>query len=255
MILCARFNRRASLPRPLLLRERGGRAFTLVELLVAVIIAGGLIGAVTITVSQSLKARSASEARQEAFGRASVAASAIATDVVNLVRERDLVRARVLLRDGGEGAASRDDLLVFAESLRRARAGTDQAEGVEYEMQFRLVPAPESVLDAKAAGRAVLWKRVDPIPDENPEGGGVALPIVEGLRALSIEASDGKNWYPTWDSDVSGYPHAIRVSVLAGADSRDVTAWARRVIAIDRTPLPLVTIDTAASSSSSGGTR
>lgn len=224
-------------------RARSG-GFTLIELLVAIIIAGGLIGAVTITVSQSLRARAASESRQEAFARASVAASAVALDAANIVRERDLVRARVLLRDGGEETQARDELLLFTESLRRARAASDQAEGLEYETQFRLVPAPERITGGRPARPSlVLWKRVDPVPDRNPEGGGVALPIAEGLRALSIEASDGQNWLPTWDSDVSGYPHALRITVLAGADERDVTSWARRVVALDRVPLPLVTVE------------
>jgi len=41
-----------------------------------------------------------------------------------------------------------------------------------------------------------------------------------------------------WDSDTDGYPHALRVTLVALADDGKTTAVARRVISLDRTPLP-----------------
>ena len=70
--------------------------------------------------------------------------------------------------------------------------------------------------------------------------------------AFNVLPADGENWFPTWDSDVSGYPHAVRVTVVAAADEREVTAAARRVTALDRTPLPLVTVESSTPTTGGG---
>lgn len=242
------------------LHRRDG--FTLIELMVAIIIAGVLVGATTVAVSQALRSRANSEARQEAFSRAGVAAWSLGLDVVNLVRDPDLVGARVLLSDGGSGGAgstARDQLLIFANSPRRARPTSDQAEGIEYEVQYRLQEVAEpSGRAGTATGTAgapaglVLWKRLDPVPDEALDGGGVALPVAGGIVSLSIEATDGEKWYSTWDSDVSGYPHALRIEVEAVSENGKARSTARRVVAIDRVPTPLAV---AGQASTTGGQR
>ncbi len=75
-------------------------------------------------------------------------------------------------------------------------------------------------MDAEVGSRArasdgsvgtMLWRRVDPIPDEVTLGGGVVFPVVEGVVALSIEAFDGEAWAASWDSDRDG-PTRIHIS-------------------------------------------
>lgn len=235
--------------------DRSRRGFTLVEVLVAIIIVAGIASAATVAISQSLKAQAISGARREARARADAAVERIAVDVENVVRDADLYDDRVFLTDGGSGALARDQLLLFSGSATVARAGNIQAEGGRYEIQYRPVDRPVINTTSRRRPNApsstiVLWRRVDPVPDEVPDGGGVVFPVAEGLLSLSIEAFDGENWYESWDSDRDGIPHAIRIEARAtsNADASRI-ATARRVVAIDRVPVPFVTVD----SSSTGG--
>lgn len=219
---------------------RRGEGFTLIETLVAVFLAALIAGGAAVAVAQSLKAREASRARQEAASRAGAAVASLADDALNLIRSGDLFDARVLLVDGATAGAEHDELLLFTGSTRRVRPGGDQNEGGIYEVQYRL----ETPADARAGGYT-LWRRADPAPDHVPDGGGVAWPIVEGIVSLSIEAFDGAAWNDSWDSDRDGYPHAIRVTVGARADDKPAIFVARRVAAIDRTPRPYAGIESA----------
>ncbi len=221
--------------------------FTLIELLLATLIAAGIAGAVTVSLSQALRARTNSEGRQEAFARAAAAVDRIALDAQNLVRSGDLYDARVLLVDseGADPASQHDELLLFSTSPRQSRAASEQNEGDAYEVQYRL----QTPADSSAPGY-ILWRRADPFPDETPDGGGVATPIVRGIVALAIEAFDGESWFATWDSDRDGYPHALRITAMArGGAEKPVEAAARRTVAVDRVPIPYAT----AATTSGGG--
>lgn len=232
------------------LRAAGIRpAFSLIELIVATLIAAAIAGAVTVSLSQALRARTSSEARQEAFARAAAVVDRVALDAQNLVRSGDLFDARVLLVDseGADLAGQHDEVLFFSHSSRQARPVSEQNEGGAYEVQYRLESSPDP-----AAKGYVLWRRADPVPDETPDGGGIATPIVQGVTALSIEAFDGTSWLPSWDSDRDGYPHALRITALALSDGeRHAESAARRTVAIDRVPIPYATVSTGAQ----GGTQ
>jgi hypothetical protein len=127
--------------------------------------------------------------------------------------------------------SDRDELLIYNNRLRPMKRDDYQGEGGEYESQYRVEP-----------GSDVLWMRRDAVPDENGEGGGMAIPIVDGVVAVSIEAYDGESWYPDWDSDTMGLPWALRVSVTAaggptdGVDALNLppVVTLRTQIAIDR---------------------
>lgn len=235
------------------------RGFTLIELLVGVLITAGVCGATTIALSQALKARTNSESRRQAFSRANTAAERIAGDAVNALRDGDLYACRVMITEGGAGETAADQLLVFTKSLQPTRPFGSQPEGDHYEVEYRLQPdtraagtaARPAARGASGAAQNVLWRRVDPVPDEVPNGGGVAFPIVERVAGLSIEAFDGRSWLPSWDSDRDGMPHAIRVTCWATSEDGLKRAAARRVVALDRVPVPYSTV--AAESQTGGG--
>lgn len=213
--------------------RRVPRAFSLVELIVGGVIAALVASATASSLSMLLKSRTTSANRQQAFARADAAASRIASDALALVRDPVLAMARVRVLDQGGDANPHDELLLLTRSIRPIRSSEEGAEGGEYEVQYRV--------EANALGprsNESLWRRIDHAFDDNQEGGGIASPIVPFVSSLSIEAYDGESWYPTWDSDSDGYPHALRVIVRATSDDASVFATARRVIAIDRTPLP-----------------
>ncbi|MEK6702600.1 MAG: type II secretion system protein GspJ, partial [Planctomycetota bacterium] len=205
--------------------------FTLVELIVTVMVGAIVAGAATAAMSTFLRGRSRAQSHFEANRRADIAVDRIATDVANTVRDRDLIATTLLVTDAKSGALDADSILIFARSMRPTRVGTDEPEGEEAEVQYKLFPSP----DGRSSS---LWRRSDPVPDEASDAGGVAALVVEGVTSLSIRSMDQANWYDDWDTDASGYPHAVMIQVTATSDDQKTTAIARRVIALDRTPLP-----------------
>jgi prepilin-type N-terminal cleavage/methylation domain-containing protein len=221
------------------------RGFTLVEVIVVSILIAGIAAAVTVSISQALRAARVSESRRSAFARAEAAVARIARDVQNVIRDGDLWHARVRIVDAQAGGISRDELLVYTGSLDAVRPNDDAPEGGSYEVQYRAADAPADTDRRPRSGAGParvpelqLWRRVDPIPDDTPLGGGVVFPVVNGITSLSIDAFDGEGWRTEWDSDRDGYPHAVRVIATAVSGDGARSAVARRVVAIDRTPAP-----------------
>lgn len=220
-------------------RRRIARGFTLIELVVGGVVVA-IIGAGIVTaVSNMVKAKNKSVARQQAYARADAAGARVAADLIATVRSADLQECRLQVMDGGTGPVQRDSLLVLTRSIKPVRGRDDIAEGGEYESQFRVDGFGTT---------AGLWRRADPAFDRAQDGGGVASLLSPGVFSFSVEASDGTAWFTTWDSDSDGLPHAVRVVVGAQSDDGTADATVRRVIAIDRPPLPPDTTDTSTTS-------
>lgn len=153
------------------------------------------------------------------------------------LRTDDLFETRFLLTADADDGYDRSDLLLFCTSLRAMRPIEYQGEGQEYEAHFRI--------EGDELGSA-LWHRRDNVPDEVPDGGGLASPVADGVVGLLVEASDGEGgWRDEWDSDIDGIPKLVRISVTAtGAEiGTEPTALTpevtlRTVVAIDRVPPP-----------------
>lgn len=217
------------------------RGFTLVELLLAGLIVALIVGAVGFSLAQVGRARGTARVRLDAYLRADAALDTVRRDVQSLIRSDDLYLARVLLFDDTAltpaGSVERDELLIFSTRLQAVRPIEYNGEGGEYESQFRVFD------DDMGPG---LWQRRDPVPDEFPGSGGVASPVADGLLSLRIEAYDGDSWYDEWDSDVSGLPWAVRITVVASGAPIGSDAYAeeypwvtlRTVVPIDRVPPP-----------------
>jgi len=218
-------------------------AFTIAEVLVAVVITAFVAAATSVALTQASRARDASVAKVEARVRADQAANRIAADIENAVRHEEAFFTRLKLSDSTVAGYARDDILMYSRSLKLARTRSEQGEGGEYEIQFRLENAarPESRFGPAVAAPGpynALWRRMDPVPDDVPDGGGVAAAIVDGVVSLEMQAYDGTTWFTTWESDDLGYPHAVSITVTATDDAGRYQSVARRVVALDRTPLP-----------------
>lgn len=217
------------------------RAFTIAELLIAGVVAAIVLGVVAVSLDQVVRARATSRVRLSAHQRASAALERIRKEVATTLRSDDLYQARVLLVDDSTstpiGELDRDELLLFNVRLNPVRQTEYHGDGLEHESQLRV--------EDDAAGSA-LWLRTDPVPDDVPDGGGVATPVMEGIIGLKVEAYDGENWYEEWDSDELGIPWALRLTVTAAGDpdgtnyfedSRELLSL-RTVVPLDRVEPP-----------------
>lgn len=227
---------------------RTRRGFTLVELIVAVVVGAIVAGSTTAAVTGFMRAKTRATARHDAFRRAETAASLIAADLMVAARERDLVAATVYLTEGANGPYAADQVLVYARSLEPVRGLIDQPEGGDREIQYKLFPAVDG------STGYVLWRRVQAVPDDFGDAGGVATPMVDGIQSLNLRAMDAQEWYESWDSDLQGYPHAVSVQVTASSEDGQVTATVRRVVAMDRTPLPTAAPETTPTETPAEGT-
>ncbi len=213
------------------------RGFTLIELLVAGMMASIVLGGITISLSQLGSAKSISRQRLEAYSRCDTALRTIRKETITVLRRGDLFETRVLISDfstrhNGE-QVDRDELLIFNGNLRANKEIDFNGEGFEYESQFRIEDTESGL---------ALWKRRDPILDDNPIGGGIATPIAEGIVSLQLEAFDGASWFGQWDSDENGIPEAIRVTVTSSGMEENDTATSsvtlRTIVPLDRVRSP-----------------
>lgn len=207
------------------------RGFTLAELIIATVMLGILVTASYIAVSQTIRARDKSQSRSDAFSRASAAADLIAGDAASALRDADLTDCRIAIMRDGKPGLGQDGLLLFSHLTRSVRPEATQAEGEEAEVQFRVQPGEKQ-------GTMTLWRRTDPVIDDVPDGGGVATALIDGVKGVKIEANNGTDWLDEWDSDNDGLPHAVRISVTGTDDATKESVVVRRVIALDRVPLP-----------------
>ncbi len=228
------------------------RAFTLAELIVASIILAVVVGATTIAIAQAIRSRDTATAAGDAFSRAELAASRMAADAGQALRDGNLKYTKIAITRGSPAGKSSQGLLLFTHLARNVRSGDDVPEGDEYEVQYRLEP---DLTANRSTGPTsyTLWRRTDPVPDDVIDGGGVASPLTDGVLTLDLDAYDGSAWQTDWDSDVDGYPHALRVVVTATDDQGRRTATARRVVAFDRTPRPVAEPEQADKADPDGG--
>ena len=198
-------------------------------------IAALVLVTVVVTLSQIGKARSISRGRLLSNLRATTALEEIRRDLSSLIRDADLFNSRILLYSDSATVkveddrldVPRDEILVFNTRLEPLGEIEYNGEGGEYETQYRI--------DIDQFG-AALWQRRDAVPDEFPDGGGLATPIAEGVIGLEIRAYDGQEWFDDWDSDIDGYPWGFQITVTAiGTEEGDLTGIDGRMMTTLRT--------------------
>lgn len=215
------------------------RGFTIVELIIAGVIAAMVFSIVAVTMTQIVQSKNISKERLDAHLRSDVALKNLRRDLVSTLRRDDLFYTRLVLDDNvidtPEGEMDRDQILIFNHRLRASREIDYNGEGIEYETAYRI--------DEDDWG-PVLWQRRDALPDQYPTAGGIATPIAEGVVAMKIEAWDGDQWEENWDSDYDGLPHALRITVTASGHLPGEPVWdapiatLRTIVPLERMPPP-----------------
>jgi type II secretion system protein J len=231
----------------------GRRGFTLAELIVAGVIVALLAAATAGVVSTLVRSQRSAGARREAFARADAVASRAALDLQQIVRDSELSETRVLITDGGASGNANDEMMLRVKSARPMRSPEFGAESGEYLVHYRVQPG---------GGGMEAWRRINHARSVVEQGGGIASRLAEGIELVGIEAYDGAEWKTAWDADTSGLPYGVRVTVRAHAADGKTTATVRRVVAVDRVPVPKAEETTSGTngsgnstgSSSTGGT-
>jgi len=93
---------------------RTTRAFTLAELIVAIVITALLAGVTTTIVSNIIASRDAARSLEMSMRRAQHAVDAIASDLPSIVRSGDLFFTRLQIISSGVTPADRDELLFIS---------------------------------------------------------------------------------------------------------------------------------------------
>jgi type II secretion system protein J len=215
--------------------QHAARGFTIMELVVAISVSAIVVVTISTVLSRIGRARDVTRTRLDAVTRATAAMDSLRRDLSSIVRSADLFDTRLVLLDGQNysdyGPMDRDEVLIYNTRLRPMQRDEYQGEGGEYESQYRVMDDSDG---------SVLWMRRDAVPDENGEGGGIAMPSVDGIVGVSIEAYDGESWYPDWDSDELGLPWALRITVTATGDMPGgEVSEPGKALAVLRTQVPI----------------
>lgn len=213
-------------------RQRG---FTLIELIVASVVAAIVLATIGASISQVARARASAKVRLSSSLRANTALERVRRELQQAVRSDALVDSRVVIEsdktDSPVGELDRDSILVYSTKLSPVRDQQYSGDGFEHEVQCRV--------EEDEAGSA-LWIRSDGVPDENELGGGQAVPVMDGVIGLNVEAFDGSAWYDEWDSDVFGMPWALRITLSTGGapDGEDLYSAGHDLLSL-RTIVPI----------------
>jgi len=181
------------------------KGFTLVEVLVASTI-GAFIALVAvgtlraITTSSEMVENNISAAAEVRF-----ASSMIATDLVNIYRDKNKENTKFigLTEQSQQGNIS---YLVFY-TVNRTKARVDQPEGDVYEVEYYLLKDEE---------KSVLMRRLWPNPDqEETEPRGILTVLAENIDAFEVRYFDGEDWFDEWPEEMEVLPQLIEVNIVA----------------------------------------
>jgi len=178
--------------------------FTLVEILVASII-GVFVAMVAVGALRTISASAKMiDANIDAAAEVRFASKIIATDLVNLYRDRNPKNNRFIgtVDQTEYGRVSR--LTFYTVGRIKARAG--QPEGDVYEVEYYLINDGQ---------RRALMRRLWPNPDKDTEAGGVLTAIAEDIDVFEVRFFDGSAWQDSWPEETASFPQLVEVSIAA----------------------------------------
>jgi type II secretory pathway pseudopilin PulG len=196
-------------------RRRRQRAFTLIELLLAVMVT------VMISVSTVAMIRSTDQTRRRVDRQMALqqetraAVETITAALRNAARTED--QSNIFEGYDADLDGLPADRVKFL-TISPLTVRRDQPESDVKECEFFLQPSP--------MGRPpMLMQRLDPTRNDEPDGGGVVRCIAQNIIVLELAYHNGLSWQDGWSVETDGWPVAIRVNLLA-VDPDDVnTTW------------------------------
>ena len=181
------------------------KSFTLIELVVATMIATLIMGACYGSFHAVARARETVDARCLLYqdGRRAL------EEITRAIRQAAVVGGQgpQFLGDNSEDTAVGDDRITLY-SLSDRPARLDEPEGELYETSFFILRDTET-------GTAGLVRRKDPGVDEQFLDGGVLTFIAQNVVGLDLEYYDGLVWSDEWvEPQSSSVPRAVGVMIL-----------------------------------------
>jgi type II secretion system protein J len=199
--------------------------FTVVEVLVASVI-GAFLALVAVGTLRAVSASSemidnnivtSSEAR--------FAARMIARDLMNLYRDNDLQKTKLVGLVKEIGGRRTSYLCLYA--VGRTKARMRAPEGDVYEVEYSL-----QIKDEKGVLRRRLW----PNPDKDAVPGGMLTAIAEDIDMFEVAYFDGEEWQLEWPEDMRSLPKLVEVTIVASRRGREDSALESFVVSFPRSP-------------------
>jgi type II secretion system protein J len=209
------------------------KAFTLVELLVATVIAT----LVAVTAVGALHTITASREKVNQYLTAMeelrYAADMIRNDLMNLYRDKDR-KAMKFIGDFPDGNYQLGSDLMF-NTINSAPARPGQPEGDVYEVEY-FIKADEE--------QSILMRRLDPYFYEKDTTGGVLAPIAENIVAFDVRYYDleSDTWETQWDEERKNLPTVIEVTLAANLPEQKKVLTNSFMVRFPRLP---VTVETS----------
>jgi type II secretory pathway pseudopilin PulG len=208
-------------------RRTGQRAFTLVELLLAVMVT------VLVAVSTVAMLRGANGTRQRVNRQMALQQETRAALEAITAALRNAVRASgddALLEglDAESDGLPTDRVRFRTTSSLAVRRGEPESDVRECEFFLHQIDPNRPPM---------LMQRLDPTRNEEPDGGGVVQCVAENIVGLDLAYFDGLEWRDEWSAETDGWPTAVRVSLVAVDAEDGRTPWpAQDVVNFPRMP-------------------
>lgn len=188
------------------------RAFTLIELVVAMSMVAILSVSLFAAMRVAFKAQSRSEAAIEPIRTADLAMELIGQDIQNIPPISTLAYA-FTATDGVESRGHEGDNLVFFTTAEARQLEAANGDIKRVELAITTSPDGESLLVRRVTRN--LFTNVTPEPDEEI--------VCRGVYGLNVRYFDGTDWQETWDAEQQGglLPKAVEVTLLI--DRKDDT--------------------------------
>lgn len=174
--------------------------FTLIELMIAVSIMGGILASAYLCLQAGYRTREAVEAKSDIVQQARVALDLVCRDLRHAAPPTDDFLFVGTVRVEGD---ERFGNLDFVSHHWQPQL---PGEGDRCEMSLFVDRDPETE-------QWLLMRRRDPSPDAAPFEGGTREILARGIRGFVLEYYDGYEWVEGWgeedeDGNLSGYPVA-----------------------------------------------
>jgi type II secretion system protein J len=210
------------------------RAFTLVEVLLATMVAAVLLAAVSTTLFGTIRLRRAADRLADSVAVQERVARVISADLAGIVAPSGVLAGALLLTSNGSGATARDTIEFFTTT------GT-VSDSAPWGDLRRVVYTIED--DEQGDGRVLIrTETFNLLATVEDDDGRRVTRLLRGVESLSIEAYGSGAWQESWDSTTveNANPALLRLEIRRAA-AEDGTTPAPIVVvrSITTQPRPL----------------